>query len=76
MRRESEGGSGGDASRQAGEGEGEGEDRDVLTQMIQALLQDADTPPKEVEGVSEEFCDSRSSCLGSAYRVLGAELMI
>lgn len=35
-----------------------GVDRDLLTQMIQTLLQEADTPPREVEGVSEEFCDS------------------
>lgn len=31
---------------------------DLLTQMIQTLLSEADTPPREVEGVSEEFCDS------------------
>jgi hypothetical protein len=37
---------------------GAGIDRDLLTQMIQTLLQEADTPPREVEGVSEEFCDS------------------
>ncbi|EPS33931.1 hypothetical protein PDE_08893 [Penicillium oxalicum 114-2] len=30
---------------------------DLLTQMIQTLLSEADTPPREVEGVSEEFCD-------------------
>jgi hypothetical protein len=34
-----------------------GESDDLLTQMIQNLLQEAETPPKEVEGVSEEFCD-------------------
>ncbi|KAL4769527.1 hypothetical protein BDW60DRAFT_97760 [Aspergillus nidulans var. acristatus] len=30
---------------------------DLLAQMIQTLLRDAETPPKEVEGVNEEFCD-------------------
>lgn len=35
---------------------GEG-DNDLLTQMIQSLLSSAETPPREVEGVSEEFCD-------------------
>lgn len=43
----------------AGEGEGEGEG-DLVAHMIQALLQEADTPPREVEGVSEEFCDGMS----------------
>jgi hypothetical protein len=60
MRRESEGGGTAEAGQaQAGPGSGgEGEgDGDVLTQMIQTLLRDADTPPTEVEGVSEEFCD-------------------
>jgi hypothetical protein len=33
--------------------------RDLLTTMIQSLLAQADTPPREVEGVSEEFCDSK-----------------
>lgn len=37
--------------------EGEEEGADVLTQMIQTLLRDADMPPREVEGVKEEFCD-------------------
>ncbi|BCS20727.1 uncharacterized protein APUU_21159S [Aspergillus puulaauensis] len=30
---------------------------DLLAQMIQTLLRDAETPPTEVEGASEEFCD-------------------
>ncbi|PLN81934.1 hypothetical protein BDW42DRAFT_193330 [Aspergillus taichungensis] len=30
---------------------------DLLAQMIQTLLSEAETPPKEIEGVSEEFCD-------------------
>ncbi|KAE8351637.1 hypothetical protein BDV28DRAFT_16138 [Aspergillus coremiiformis] len=30
---------------------------DLLTQMIQNLLSEAEMPPREVEGVSEEFCD-------------------
>lgn len=54
MRRES-GGTTGDEQGQ-GQAGPESEDGDVLTQMIQTLLQEADTPPKEVEGVSEEFC--------------------
>ncbi|KGO58830.1 Zinc finger, RING-type [Penicillium expansum] len=32
--------------------------RDLLTTMIQSLLAQADTPPREVEGVDEEFCDT------------------
>ena len=34
---------------------------DLLTTMIQSLLSQADTPPREVKGVSEEFCDSKMS---------------
>ncbi|KAL4873022.1 hypothetical protein BDV12DRAFT_182647 [Aspergillus spectabilis] len=30
---------------------------DLLAQMIQTLLRDAEMPPTEVEGVTEEFCD-------------------
>ncbi|KAJ5387784.1 Zinc finger RING-type [Penicillium cosmopolitanum] len=30
---------------------------DLLTTMIQNLLNGAEAPPREVEGVSEEFCD-------------------
>lgn len=33
---------------------------DLLTEMIQNLLGQAETPPREVEGVSEEFCDSKA----------------
>lgn len=33
--------------------------RDLLTTMIHSLLAQADTPPREVEGVDEEFCDSK-----------------
>ncbi|KAJ5380801.1 uncharacterized protein N7496_003229 [Penicillium cataractarum] len=37
---------------------GDGADgEDLLNQMIQSLLSEADTPPREVEGVSDEFCD-------------------
>lgn len=45
----------------AGTGTGTTQDEaahDLLTTMIQSLLQSADMPPREVEGVSEEFCDS------------------
>lgn len=39
---------------------GDGADgEDLLNQMIQSLLSEADTPPREVEGVSDEFCDSK-----------------
>ncbi|KAJ5287451.1 hypothetical protein N7478_003137 [Penicillium angulare] len=33
------------------------EGNELITQMIQSLLSGADMPPREVEGVSEEFCD-------------------
>lgn len=43
------------------EGESEGNDEgDLVARMIQALLSEANTPPREVEGVTEEFCDSIS----------------
>ncbi|KAF3491331.1 uncharacterized protein GIQ15_00848 [Arthroderma uncinatum] len=29
----------------------------LIEEMIRALLQEAEAPPREVEGVSEEFCD-------------------
>lgn len=47
----------------SGDGDGGEEQDDLVSQMIQTLLREADTPPKEVEGVSEEFCDG-ASCLG------------
>lgn len=50
MRRE-----GGDVGTEVQEGGQGGED--LLTTMIQSLLSEANTPPREVEGVSEEFCD-------------------
>ena len=46
---------GGDGAALGGE-DGVG-DAGVLGQMIRILLQEADSPPREVEGVSEEFCD-------------------
>lgn len=52
MRRE-----GGDVGTSAGVQEGGQGGEDLLTTMIQSLLSEADTPPREVEGVSEEFCD-------------------
>lgn len=33
---------------------------ELLTTMIQSLLAQADMPPREVEGVDEEFCDSKT----------------
>lgn len=50
--------------------DGENSD-DLLTQMIQNLLGSADTPPREVEGVSEEFCDRKTlsaSTMSVAFR--------
>lgn len=48
------------ADTQNGDGDQGGEGaEDLLTRMIQTLLSEADTPPREVEGVSEEFCDSK-----------------
>ncbi|PYI11347.1 hypothetical protein BO78DRAFT_358920 [Aspergillus sclerotiicarbonarius CBS 121057] len=44
----------------SGDGEGIGNgsgDEDLLAQMISSLLHTAEMPPREVEGVSEEFCD-------------------
>lgn len=58
MRREHEIGDHGNPA--AGEGQEDG--NGLLTQMIQALLQGAEMPPKEVEGVSEQFCDGTCAC--------------
>ena len=33
---------------------------DLLAQMIQTLLREAETPPTEVEGASDAFCDGLS----------------
>jgi hypothetical protein len=41
--------------------------RDLLTTMIQSLLAQADTPPREVEGVNEEFCDSKHFPFGLTW---------
>jgi hypothetical protein len=38
---------------------------DLLTTMIQNLLNGAEAPPREVEGVSEEFCDGKSPTITS-----------
>ncbi|KAL1986010.1 hypothetical protein VTN96DRAFT_7145 [Rasamsonia emersonii] len=53
MRRENEIGGGG-RGREGEEGRGE----TLIDQMIEALLREAESPPREVEGVSEEFCDA------------------
>lgn len=50
---------------------------DLLTTMIHSLLAQADTPPREVEGVDEEFCDSKkhspsSLCLSISPALSGA----
>lgn len=58
MRRDGGGGDSGAAIPSAiGEVEG-GDENDLLTTMIQSLLSTAEMPPREVEGASEEFCDS------------------
>lgn len=36
------------------------EDNSLIDQMIENLVSQADMPPREVEGVSEEFCDGMS----------------
>ncbi|KAJ5105654.1 Zinc finger RING-type [Penicillium alfredii] len=46
-----------ESEQAAGAGDGDDTGRDLLTRMIQSLLSEADTPPREVEGVSEDFCD-------------------
>jgi len=40
----------------------------LLDQMIEALLQGADIPPREVEGVDDEFCDSLDRIPKSALK--------
>lgn len=55
------------AATQAGDGT-TGEQ--LLSQMIESLLSDADTPPREVEGVSEEFCDSTHAIPHSLFNFL------
>lgn len=59
MRREGGGGGGAGAGEESTVGQGDGDEGDggLLDQMIQILVQGADMPPREVEGVSEEFCD-------------------
>ncbi|KAK2745110.1 hypothetical protein FQN57_004017 [Myotisia sp. PD_48] len=37
---------------------GDSEQNTLVENMIRTLLQEADTPPREVEGVTEEFCDT------------------
>jgi len=70
IRRDNEGGGGGGGGDgEDGDGDGVSTSRDdsqqqqqpgsgLLDQMIEALLQGADIPPREVEGVDDEFCDS------------------
>lgn len=60
MRRDGGGESEGAGTAETGETGAGDEGRDLLTQMIGSLLSGANAPPKEVEGVSEEFCDGIS----------------
>lgn len=55
MRRDGQGGV--PVTGTEGAGTEEGANPDILSQMIRTLLRDADMPPREVEGVNEEFCD-------------------
>lgn len=67
IRRDNEGGGGDGGEDGDGDGDGASTSRDsqqqqqpgsgLLDQMIEALLQGADIPPREVEGVDDEFCD-------------------
>lgn len=59
MRREHDIGGAGDAGA-GGDDATTGEDHHgaaLIDQMIEALVQGAELPPREVEGVNEEFCD-------------------
>lgn len=55
---------------QTQESEGDDSTEDLLTRMIQTLLGEADTPPREVQGVSEEFCDSMCTPLSPSPLVV------
>lgn len=60
MRREHDIGGAGGAGAGAGDETTPGEDHHgaaLIDQMIEALVQGAELPPREVEGVNEEFCD-------------------
>jgi hypothetical protein len=67
IRRDNEGGGGDGGEDGDGDGDGDGASTSrgsqqqpgsgLLDQMIEALLQGADIPPREVEGVDDEFCD-------------------
>lgn len=48
---------------------------DLLTTMIQNLLNGAEAPPREVEGVSEEFCDSKSPTISCGRPVIRPQLL-
>lgn len=59
MRRDSEGGAPGGFPVYDGRDPGLGDDETggLITQMIRTLLEGMEAPPREIEGVSEEFCD-------------------
>lgn len=54
---------GGDQPPEGG-AESNGTDGDVLDNMIRILVSEADAPPREVQGASEEFCEGMASVLG------------
>lgn len=60
---------GGDAAVEQGS---EGHDF-IINRMIETLLSDARAPPKEVEGVSEEFCDGTSLLFPFSFPIAKAE---
>jgi hypothetical protein len=69
MRREHDIGGAGDGGDN-GSDETAGEDHHgaaLIDQMIEALVQGAELPPREVEGVNEEFCDCMCFLLFFAY---------
>ena len=55
------------SAREGGHAGGqEGLDEELLTSMIHILHSGADMPPREVQGVSEEFCDGKRRGVGNA----------
>lgn len=50
----------GDDQSQEGNAEG---DESLLENMIHILLNQADAPPREVQGASQEFCDGKDCLL-------------
>jgi hypothetical protein len=49
---------------------------ELIDQMIEALIQGAEMPPREVEGVTEEFCDGTCLLTVTARRATPLHLML